>query len=82
MKFKVPKNVFLLGLVSFFNDLSSEMIYPIIPLFLTTVLHASVPVVGFIEGFAESTAAITKYLFGTYSDFLKKRQLILQKKPF
>ncbi len=74
---KIPKNVFLLGLVSFFNDLASEMIYPIVPVFLTTVLHASVPVIGFIEGFAESTAAITKYLFGTYSDYLKKRKMFV-----
>ncbi len=75
--FKVPKNVFLLGLVSFFNDLSSEMIYPIVPIFLTSVLHASIPVVGFIEGLAESTAAITKYLFGTYSDYLRKRKMFV-----
>ncbi len=74
---KIPRNVFLLGLVSFFNDLASEMIYPIIPLFLTTVLHASIPVVGFIEGFAESTAALTKYFFGTYSDYLKKRKMFV-----
>lgn len=74
---KVPKNVLLLGLVSFFNDLASEMIYPIVPVFLTTVLHASVPIVGFIEGFAEATASITKYIFGTYSDFLKKRKIFV-----
>lgn len=74
---KVPRNVFLLGLVSFFNDLASEMIYPIVPVFLTTVLHASIPIVGLIEGFAESTAAITKYLFGTYSDYLKKRKIFV-----
>lgn len=74
---KIPKNVFLLGLVSFFNDLASEMIYPIVPVFLTTVLHTSIPVVGLIEGIAESTAAITKYLFGTYSDYLKKRKIFV-----
>lgn len=74
---KVPRNVFLLGLVSFFNDLASEMVYPIIPVFLTTVLHASVPIVGFIEGFAESTASLTKYFFGTYSDFLKRRKVFV-----
>lgn len=77
MVFKVPKNVFLLGLVSFFNDLSSEMIYPLVPIFLTTVLHASVPIVGLIEGFAEATASITKYFFGAYSDFLKKRKIFV-----
>ncbi len=74
---RIPKNVFLLGLVSFFNDLSSEMIYPIVPIFLTTILHTSVPIVGFIEGFVEATAAITKYLFGTYSDYLRRRKLFV-----
>jgi MFS family permease len=71
---KIPRNVFFLGLVSFFNDLSSEMIYPIVPIFLTSVLHASIPVVGFIEGTAEATAAIAKFFFGAYSDYLQKRK--------
>ena len=74
---RVPRTVFVLGLVSFFNDVASEMIYPIVPIFLTTVLHASIPVIGFIEGFAESVASITKYLFGTYSDYLKKRKIFV-----
>lgn len=78
MKLKnIPRNVFVLGLVSFFNDLASEMIYPIVPIFLTTVLHASVPIVGFIEGLAESVASITKYVFGTYSDYFKKRKIFV-----
>ncbi len=70
----IPKNVFILGLVSFFNDLSSEMIYPIVPLFLTSVLNAPVSVVGLIEGIAESTAAIGKFLFGYLSDRTGKRK--------
>ncbi|HWY80084.1 MAG TPA: MFS transporter [Candidatus Sulfotelmatobacter sp.] len=74
---KVPVTVFILGLVSFFNDLASEMIYPIVPLFLTTVLHTSIPIIGFIEGIAEAIASITKYFFGTYSDFLKKRKIFI-----
>ena len=41
-KFGISKNVFVLGLVSFFNDVASEMIYPIVPIFLTSVLGASV----------------------------------------
>lgn len=77
MKFKVPRNVFFLGLVSFFNDLASEMIYPIVPIFLTTVLHTSIPILGFIEGTAEATASITKYLFGTYSDYMQKRKIFV-----
>jgi MFS family permease len=70
----LPRPVLVLGLVSFFNDLSSEMIYPIVPLFLTGVLHTSIPVVGLIEGVAEATASIMKFLFGLYSDYLQKRK--------
>jgi len=74
---KIPRAVFILGLVSFFNDIASEMIYPIVPIFLTTTLGASIPIVGFIEGFAEAVASISKYLFGTYSDYLKKRKIFV-----
>ena len=74
---KLPFTVVALGFVSFFNDLASEMIYPIIPLFLTTVLHTSIPIVGFIEGLVESIASITKYFFGTYSDYLQKRKIFV-----
>ncbi len=74
---KIHTNVFVLGLVSFFNDLASEMIYPIIPIFLTTVLHTSIPIIGFIEGLVEALASITKYFFGAYSDFLKKRKIFV-----
>jgi len=71
---KIPRNVFILGLVSFFNDTASEMIYPLIPLFLTSILKTSIPMVGLIEGIAEATASITKYLFGSLSDYFKKRK--------
>ena len=74
---KLPLTVFFLGLVSFFNDLASEMIYPIIPIFLTTVLHTSIPIVGFIEGLVEAVASITKYFFGAYSDYLRKRKIFV-----
>ncbi len=75
--FKLPRNVFLLGLVSFFNDLASEMIYPLVPIFLTSVLHTSVPIIGFIEGFVEAVASLTKYFFGTYSDYIQKRKIFV-----
>jgi MFS family permease len=71
---KIPRNVFLLGLVSFLNDIASEMIYPIVPIFITTVLHGSIEILGLIEGIAEATASITKYFFGTISDYLQKRK--------
>jgi len=50
---KISKQVVLLGLVSFFTDFASEMLYPVTPIFLTSVLGASMAVVGLIEGFAE-----------------------------
>src|SRR3989338_7966558 len=74
---KIPFNVLILGLVSFFNYLASEMIYPLVPIFLTSVLHASVPIIGFIEGLVEAVASLTKYFFGTYSDYLKKRKIFV-----
>ncbi len=74
---KVPRNVFILGLVSFFNDFASEMIYPIVPIFLTSVLHTSIPVIGFIEGTAEAVASISKYGFGTFSDYSRKRKVFV-----
>lgn len=73
-KQEIPKNVVILGLVSFFNDVASEMVYPIIPIFLSSVLKASTTVVGFIEGLAEATAAITKFIFGYWSDKIGKRK--------
>ncbi len=70
----IPRNVFFLGLVSFFNDVSSEMIYPIVPIFLTSVLHTPFAIVGLIEGTAEATASIGKFLFGAYSDYVQRRK--------
>lgn len=71
---KIPKNVFILGLVSFFNDMASEMVYPIVPIFLTAVLKVSTPIVGLIEGIAEGTAAIGKFIFGYLSDKIGRRK--------
>jgi len=73
-KFGISKNVFVLGLVSFFNDVASEMIYPIVPIFLTSVLGAPVAIVGLIEGIAESTASILKVVSGWFSDKFRKRK--------
>jgi len=73
-KLGISKNVFVLGLVSFFNDVASEIIYPIVPIFLTSVLGAPVAVVGLIEGIAESTASVLKVVSGWLSDKLQKRK--------
>lgn len=65
--------VIRLGLVSFFADISSEMLYPITPLFLTTVLGASMTSVGLIEGLAEFIASGLKTYSGAWSDRIQKR---------
>jgi MFS family permease len=58
-----------LGWVSLFADLSSEIVYPLFPIFVTTVLGAPVALLGLIEGIAEATASITKYPFGQAADY-------------
>lgn len=68
------KNVVVLSVTSFFTDISSEMLYPIIPVFLTSVLGAPMSVVGLIEGIAESAASILKAFSGWFSDLFRKRQ--------
>ncbi len=72
----VSPNVFFLGVVSFLTDVSSEMIFgfAIFPLFLRNVLRASLPVIGFIEGMAESTSTLLKILSGWLSDRLGRRK--------
>lgn len=78
MKLKnIPKQVFLLGLISFFTDFASEMLYPVTPLFLTVTLGASMAVVGIIEGVAEVTAGLLKGYFGNLSDKLRKRSIFV-----
>lgn len=73
---QIPGSVWALGLVSLFMDLSSEMIHALLPLYLVSVLGASTLTVGFIEGIAEATAAITKIFSGALSDYLGKRKLL------
>jgi len=73
-RFQISRNVFVMGLVSFFNDMASEMIYPIVPIFLTAVLGAPASIVGLIEGIAESTASVLKVISGWLSDKLQKRK--------
>lgn len=72
----IPRTVFQLGLVSLFNDLAKEMIYPVVPLFLAQVLGAGPLAVGWVEGVAESTSSLIKVFSGIGADRIK------QKKPF
>jgi MFS family permease len=74
---KIPKNIFVLGLVSFLTDVSSDMIYPILPVFLSDVLGSSKLFIGLIEGIAESTASILKIFSGWLSDKLGKRKFLV-----
>ncbi len=66
--FGLSRNVISMGAVSFLNDLSSDMIFPFIPIFLTTVLGASATFIGLIEGIADATASILKIVSGRLSD--------------
>ena len=70
----VSRNVFVLGLVSLATDVASEMLYPIIPIFLTVTLGAPVAFLGLIEGIAEGTASLMKVGSGWYSDRLSMRR--------
>lgn len=69
-------NVILIGLVSFFADLSTEMVYPLIPLYLTTVFGATPAIVGVIEGIAESLASLLKVFSGYITDKYRKKKPI------
>jgi MFS family permease len=71
------RNIFFTGLVSFFMDFSSEMVYPLVPLFLSTVLGAPKSVIGLIEGIAESTASLLKVFSGWLSDRLGHRKWLM-----
>jgi len=70
----VGANVLILGLVSLFTDMSSQMVFPLIPLFLTATLGASATVVGIIEGSAEAVASLLKVFSGYWSDRIKRRK--------
>jgi len=70
----ITRNVVILGFVSLFTDLTSQMIFPVIPLYLTSVLGASAAVVGLVEGAAETTASFLKVFSGYWSDKIQKRK--------
>ncbi len=70
----IGRNVVAISLVSFLNDISSEMVYPVVPIFLVTVLNAPVTIVGLIEGIAESTANLLRVFSGYFSDRSGRRK--------
>lgn len=73
----LPASVWALGAVSLLMDASSELVHALLPVFMTTVLGASMVTVGLVEGVAEATAAMLKVFSGALSDRLGKRKLLL-----
>ncbi len=72
----IPRGIWALGFVSLFMDISSESIHSLLPIFLVSVLGASMTSVGLIEGVAEATALIAKIFSGTLSDYLGRRKAL------
>ena len=77
LKSKLPRTVVTLSFVSLFNDAAGEIIYPLMPFFLTETLGTSKTFVGMVEGLAESVSSLLKLPAGWYSDRLKKRKGIV-----
>lgn len=75
-KDKIPLNVIVLGIVSLFTDAASEMIYPLVPIFVASLGSGAV-ILGVIEGVAETTAAMLKLFSGIISDKIQKRKLLV-----
>src|SRR3954462_13792857 len=73
---RIPRNVKVLSAVSFFQDAASEMLYPVMPLFVTAVLGAPPSVLGLIEGVAEGTAAVSKAGSGRRAPRFRRRPLV------
>jgi MFS family permease len=77
VKEAIPSGIWTLGFVSLLMDISSEMIHALLPVYLVTVMGASMELLGTIEGIAEATASIVKIFSGALSDWLGKRKLIV-----
>ena len=69
----LPARVRQLGWISFFADVSSEMAYPVLPLFLKNVLHAPLAAIGLVEGIAEGLVSVMKGWSGWHSDRIGRR---------
>ena len=73
----LPAGIWTLGFGSLFMDASSELVHSLLPVFMTSVLGASMITVGLVEGVAEATASITKVFSGVLSDYLGKRKWLV-----
>ena len=74
---RLPRNVFVLGIASFLTDVSTEMAYVVLPMFLTITLGAPIAYVGLVEGVAETVASFGKMFSGWFSDKLRARKMIV-----
>lgn len=74
---QISKNTKLMSIASFFTDISSEMIYPLLPFFLTNILLAPVFVIGLMESLAEFAVSLSSFLSGIYSDKMGKRKKLI-----
>jgi MFS family permease len=72
----LSRNTFLLALASLFSDISTEMLYPVLPVFLTQTLGATGSIVGLVDGFAQAAQSIVQGFSGALSDKLQKRKSI------
>src|SRR5665213_3950443 len=70
----LSKNTFLLAFASLFADISTEMLYPVLPVFLTQALKASGTIVGLVDGFAQAAQNIVQGFSGALSDKLQRRK--------
>ncbi len=71
---RLPRTVWILGFVSLFMDMSSELVHALLPVYMTTVLGLSVLSVGVVEGIAEATASMLKVVSGVWSDRIGSRK--------
>lgn len=74
---RIPRNVWVAGWVSFFMDVSSEMVYPLVPLFLSSTFGTSKSIIGLIEGIAEASASVLKLFSGVLADRFGKHKLLM-----
>jgi MFS family permease len=74
---RLPATIWVLGIGSLLMDASSELVHSLLPVFLATVLGASMATIGLIEGVAEATAAITKVFSGALSDYFRSRKALV-----
>ncbi|MBI1306029.1 MAG: MFS transporter [Bacteroidetes bacterium] len=77
MSLRITRTIWILSLVSLFTDTASEMLYPVMPLYLKQI-GFSVLIIGILEGLAEATAGLSKGYFGKWSDNLGKRLPFVQ----